>query len=269
MPCMRHLSRLSGIVPVFALAVGLAVTAAGAQSNFEIQVYGSDLVPVGATMYELHLNYTAQGSKISSGVVLATNHALHQTIEITHGFSEWFEVGTYLFLSERNGDGMRYVGNHIRPRFSIPARYKLPIGLSLSQEIGYNTVEFGPDTWTWEIRPIIDQRVGRFYWSINPVLGKALRGPSSASGFDFAPNVQVNLDVAKGVNVALEYYGAYGQVGKFATLRSTEQQIFPAVNLDFGDEWEFNAGVGFGLTNPTDHLLAKLIVGRRLGGKRK
>ena len=254
-----------------ALLVGLLLSSATAraQANFEIQVYGSDLVRPGATMYELHLNYTAQGSKSASGEVLPTNHSMHQTIEITHGFNEWFELGSYLFMSERSPEGFKYVGNHLRPRFSIPERFNLPVGLSLSQEIGYNIAEFGPDTWSWEIRPIIDQKVGRFYWSLNPVLGKSLRGPSAAEGFDFAPNVQVNVDITKRVNFALEYYGAFGQLGKFAPLKETEQQLFPAINLDFGDDWEFNAAVGFGLTKPTDHFIGKLIMGRRIGGARK
>lgn len=254
-----------------ALALGLSfslVRTAQAQENYEIQVYGSELVPVKATMFELHSNFTLQGSKLASGSVLPTNHALHETIEITHGFSEWFECGFYFFMSERGPDGFHYVGSHIRPRFSVPERFKLPVGLSLSQEIGFQDKQFSEDTWSWEIRPIIDQKLGRFYWSINPVLGKSLRGPNSNGGFEFAPNVQVNLDVTKKVNIALEYYGGFGELGKFPALRQTSQQIMPAVNLDLGDDWEFNAGVGFGVTTPTDHLLGKLILGRRIGGKR-
>ena len=165
---LRLHSRPMKVASCVVAALGLLVTASTlqAQANFEIQVYGADLVRPGATMYELHLNYTAQGSKLGSGGALATNHAMHQTIEITHGFNEWFELGSYLFLSERSPEGFKYVGNHLRPRFSLPERFNLPVGLSLSQEIGYNTMEFGPDTWSWEIRPIIDQKIGRFYWSL-------------------------------------------------------------------------------------------------------
>lgn len=253
------------------LLAALLVAAArpvAAQENYEIQVYGSDLVPVGKTMMELHSNFTMKGSKLGIGGVLPTNHALHETVEITHGFSEWFEVGFYLFMSERGPDGFHYVGNHVRPRFSIPARFGLPVGLSLSQEIGFQKKEFSEDTWSWEIRPIIDQQIGKFYWSFNPTVEKSLRGPNSSSNFEFAPNAQINLDVTKRVNIALEYYGGFGPFGSFPAIQRTEQQLLPAINLDFGPDWEFNAGVGFGLTTPTDHLLAKVIMGRRVGGKR-
>ena len=246
----------------------LGAVPARAQSNFEIQVYGSALVPVRATMFELHSNYTAQGSTTESNGMLPTNHALHETVEITHGFNEWFECGFYLFLSQRQPEGLNYVGNHIRPRFSVPERYHLPVGLSLSQEIGYQTTEYSEDTWTWEIRPIIDQQLGRFYWSLNPTVEKSLRGANAAERFEFAPNAQVNLDVSKKVNVALEYYASFGTFGAFPAIEHTEQQLMPAVNLDFGADWEFSAGVGIGMTTPTDHLIAKVIFGRRVGGHR-
>jgi len=37
----------------------------------------------------------------------------------------------------------------------------------------------------------------------------------------------------------------------------------PAIDLDLGPNWEFNFGVGVGVTHGTDHLLVKMIVGRR------
>ena len=80
---------------LLAVTVLLCACAAGgrAQGNFEVQVYGSDLVPKGVTMVELHSNFTASGEKQKIDGVLPTNHAVHETVEITRGFSEWFECG--------------------------------------------------------------------------------------------------------------------------------------------------------------------------------
>ena len=44
------------------------------------------------------------------------------------------------------------------------------------------------------------------------------------------------------------------------------QQFVPAIDLDLGDDWEFNFGVGVGVTRNTEHLLVKLILGRRFSG---
>lgn len=240
-----------------------AARVAAAQDNYEIQVYGADLVPVGATMLELHSNYTTSGVAAAPGLQPSL-HALHETIELTHGFSEWLEVGFYFFTSTRSGDGLQWVGNHLRPRIAVPASWGWPVGLSLSQEFGYQRRQFSEDTWTWEIRPIIDQRVGRFYWSLNPVLERSFKGPGSSEGFAFSPNAMVSLDLTRRVNLALEYYGAFGPVSDPLPLGQSSQAIYPAVNLDLGPGWEFNAGVGVGLTDATDGMLFKLILGRRL-----
>jgi hypothetical protein len=42
-----------------------------------------------------------------------------------------------------------------------------------------------------------------------------------------------------------------------------EQYIFPAIDLNFSPDWEFNFGAGFGLTRSSDNLIVKIIIGRR------
>src|SRR6202161_2246702 len=65
------------------------------QDNYEIQVYGSDLVDPRHTMVELRSNFTIDGSKTIVDGVDPTNHAEHETVEITHCFNDWFECGFY------------------------------------------------------------------------------------------------------------------------------------------------------------------------------
>src|ERR1035438_4682357 len=135
----------------FLTSIFLTFCAAGlrAQGNYEVQVYGSDLVQPNVTMVELHSNFTASGQKQTIDGVLPTNHAEHETVEITHGFNEWFETGFYIFTSIQSDGSWYYVGSHIRPRFSLPTKYHLPIGLSISNEIGWQRPNISADTWTW------------------------------------------------------------------------------------------------------------------------
>ncbi|MFN7996681.1 MAG: hypothetical protein U0Q18_23920 [Bryobacteraceae bacterium] len=238
--------------------------AARAQGNYEIQVYGSDLVPPHNTMIELHSNFTFQGSKTTVDGVIPTEHQWHETLEITHGFNEWFETGFYQFLNHQPGQGWMWVGTHIRPRIAVPERYHLPVGLSLSQEIGYQRTQFSPDTWTWEIRPIIDKKLGPWYWSFNPTLDRSLHGPGTSHSFEFSPNFKASYDLSPKVALGLEYYGALGPVTGFDPLREQQQQILPAIDLNLSPNWEFNFGAGVGVTHGTDHLLIKMILGYRL-----
>ena len=124
-----------------------------AQGNYEVQVYGAEMVPPTRTMVELHSNFTFEGSKTEVDGVRPDNHALHETIEITQGFTSWFETGFYIFMSYRAGEGYQWVGDHIRPRIRVPEEWHWPVNMSLSTEIGYQRRSYSPDTWTWEIRP--------------------------------------------------------------------------------------------------------------------
>ena len=256
---IRQLSR----VCLFGLVLFFAVPFGHAQDNYEIQVYGSETVDPGKTMVELHSNFTIDGSKKIIDGVLPTNHAEHETIEITHGFNDWFEVGFYIFTYERSGFGVQWVGDHIRPRVRIPPKWKWPVGLSLSNEIGYQRRKFSVDTWTWEIRPIVDKQIGRWYWSFNPTLDRSFHGGSVNQGVVFSPNVKFSYDFTKKITGGLEYYGSTGPITGFLPFNQQQHQFFPAVDLNVSPKWEINFGLGVGVTRSTDHLIAKMILGYR------
>lgn len=244
-------------------------SAARAQGNYEVQVYGAEMVPPTRTMVELHSNFTFEGSKTEVDGVRPDNHALHETIEITQGFTSWFETGFYIFMSYRAGEGYQWVGDHIRPRVRIPEAWHWPVNVSLSTEVGYQRRSYSPDTWTWEIRPIIDKQLDRWYLVFNPSVDRSFHGLSVSKGVTFAPNAKMSYDVTKKVTLGLEYYGDLGSITGFDPLRDQVQAIMPAIDLNLGPNWEFNFATGFGLTGATDHLLVKMILGRRLKfGKR-
>ena len=48
-----------------------------------------------------------------------------------------------------------------------------------------------------------------------------------------------------------------------------QQQLVPTIDLDLGPNWECNFGVPLGVTRSTDHLIFKLILGRRFGAGTK
>ena len=101
---LRKLSSMSFFlrwfqIPLLALFFLQTAAPVRAQGNYEVQVYGSEMVPPERTMVELHSNFTFEGSKDAVDGVLPDEHALHETIEITQGFTPWFETGFYIFMS--------------------------------------------------------------------------------------------------------------------------------------------------------------------------
>ena len=245
------------------LIPGALLFQASARDDYEIQVYAAETVAAGRTMVELHSNFTPQGERDQVNGVLPSHHALHETVEITQGFTSWFETGFYVFTSVQPYNGWRWAGDHIRPRVRIPEEWHWPLGLSLSTEIGYLGRSFSEDTWSWELRPIIDKEWGRWYFALNPALEKSLSGLNSSAGFAFAPSAKVGFKVSELINVGVEYYASVGDLLHFDKWNAQQHQIFPVVDLDLGADWEFNFGVGFGLTKSTDELVVKMILGHR------
>ena len=167
------------------------------QGNYEIQVYGSDTVPAGRTMIELHSNFTMEGFKTTNQGVLPDEHQLHETVEITQGWNDWFETGFYIFTSLGPNLGYKWVGDHIRPRVRVPESWHWPVGVSLSTEIGYQRPIFSADTWTWEIRPIVDKQLGPWYLAFNPALERSFHGASVPVGVGFSPSVKAAYSVTR------------------------------------------------------------------------
>ncbi len=234
-----------------------------AQDNYEIQVYASELVKKKSTMVELHSNYTFDGQKNTEASVLPTNHILHETIEITHGFTDWMEIGFYFFNAIGNDNRTTYVGSHIRPRIAVPDKYHLPVGLSLSTEVGYQKPEYSEDDWTLEVRPIIDKQFKKLYLAFNPTFDKSLHGLNANQGFIFSPNIKAGYAVTSLIAPGIEYYGALGPLNSFFPYSLQQHQIFAVVDINFSKKWEFNAGYGISLTNATDNAIFKVILGRR------
>ncbi len=157
---------------------------ARAQDNYEIQVYPSETMAPKTLLIELHSNFTVEGSTTTQFGMLPTQHQEHETIELTEGINDWSEVGFYIFTAEQNGNGVQWVGDHIRPRVRIPPRWHWPVGVSLSSEFGYARAAYSNPTWSWQIMPIVDQTVGRWYWSVNTTMVWDVHVVPAARRFD-------------------------------------------------------------------------------------
>src|SRR5205809_976411 len=76
-----------------------------AQENYEIQVYGSQTQAKNSSIFELHSNFTFLGQKDVVKGVRPSFHSLHETLEITTGITDNFELGFYLFTNYTDGYG--------------------------------------------------------------------------------------------------------------------------------------------------------------------
>lgn len=252
------------------LLLSLAASVAAplrAQENYEVQVYPSKTADAHTTLFELHSNFVGSGSRRIENGVLPTQRAVHETIEITHGFSNVFELGFYIFASENPGNGLQFVGTHIRPRIRAPETWKLPVGLSLSTEFGPTQRKFDENELGIEVRPIVDQTVGRLYWSFNPNVAWSMKGPDAgrgASGMIFNPNLKLAWQVHPKIAIGGEYYGTTGSLTRIAPSAEQAHMLYPSIDLFLSPDWEFNAGYGLKVSGVGDQNIFKVILGRRL-----
>jgi hypothetical protein len=234
-----------------------------AQENYEIQVYASPAMTKGSTIFELHSNFTFNGQRNIVDKVIPSHHSLHETVEITHGFTENFEIGYYLFTNYTNPYGYKEIGSHIRPRISVPEKWKWPVGVSLSTELGYQRREYSADTWTMEVRPIVDKQWGNFYLAFNPTFGISLKSDSDSHTPSFEPNLKLSVTMHK-MALGVEYYGDLGMLNSIPRLSEQSHALFLVADLYLDPRWEINLGPGVGLTKYTDDLVFKILLGRRI-----
>ena len=262
-----------------AIWVCFSVATAAAQDNYEIQVYPSETMAPWTLLVELHSNYTVEGSTSVNYGVRPTQGEEHETVEFTQGLSKWSELGFYVFTEEHNGTGVQWVGDHIRPRVRIPESWHWPVGVSLSNEIGYARAAYSNPTWSWQMMPIFYRTAGKWYWSVNTTMNWGVHptglppGTTQAEanyyyrdvsphGVTFGPAATVTYQPRPVINFGIEYYGYWGELGQFVNLHNQQQQFFPVVNLFVSPKWEINIGAGWGATASTDHLIVKGILGR-------
>ena len=244
------------------LMLGTALTAAHAQGNYEIQVYGADTVAPRNTMLELHSNFTADGQPRTSAASrpptmpstrpsksprasmaglrsASTSSRLCRAARASSGSAT---TSAPVCACRRSGAGQSASASPPRLAISAPS---------------------SPDTWTWEIRPILDKQTGRWYFAVNPALERTWHGPDVNLGLGFAPAAKISYDFTRKITGGLEYYADYGSITNIASLHNQQQQLFPAIDLNVSPDWEINFGVGIGPTAATDHWIVKAILGRR------
>lgn len=231
-----------------------------AQADNEIQVYASPTIGAKRIIFELHNNYTFQGSKNLADPKDA--RWLNNTLEITYGIAKNAEIGFYTFAALSPDGKYQYLGNQIRPRVTAPSAWKLPFGASLSVEFGrYRDDIYTEFYWQGEIRPIIDKTMGNVYASFNPNIEFVLSGPGKE--WLFTPQFKTYYNIHQKIGLGLEYYANFGSFAGFLPGKQQEHLLGPMFDLLAYPQWELQTGFLFGLTPNSNQSIFKLLVGRR------
>lgn len=81
---------------------------------------------------------------------------------------------------------------------------------------------------------------------------------------ELSPSLKLSCQLNKMFGMGLEYYSALGELKHFEPEQNQRHQLFGAVDWEFTPDWEFNAGLGYGMATATDKWVFQFILCYRL-----
>ena len=235
----------------------LFVDRALAQDPFEIHVYEYESLKPGAFTLETHLNYVGVGTKTFEGPVAPFNHQFHMTYELTGGITNNVSLGFMLLSAKRPGCGLDYAGWRVLPHFYVPEEWHWPLDVGLVGEFSFQRTTYEENTRRVEIRPILEKTFGRTQIDLNPVFARALHGPGTRDGWNFAPAVRVAYKATNRFTPSLEYYSETGPFPTELPVREQIHQFLPGGDLKLAEHVLWSFGVGIGATAAGNRLVYK------------
>ena len=189
----------------------------------------------------------------------ASHGSLNGTPEFAYGVTEWWEVGLYLPFAVQN---RQFLSDSFKLRtlFVSPNAEQRNFFYGVNFEFSNETPKFAQTRFAMEIRPIIGWHFKRFDLIFNPIIDTAYDG---FGNLEFVPAVRVAFNVAPKWQVAVEHYANYGHFKDFYSKEEQSHNIYAVVDHD-GKTWDFEFGVGFGLTDASDKLTFKMILAHDL-----
>ena len=163
---------------------------------------------------------------------------------------------------------MTFVAWRVRPRFRLPESLNWPFNFSLSTEFAFPRKVYDENGVTLEVRPILERNFDRLQLCMNPVIGRALKGPGTKDGWDFEPSMRIGYAVNKRLDASLEYYGSVGALTGFHRTDDQVHLLFPGWDFKFSDKVIWNFGIGFAATPAGNQLVYKMRLGVLFGKER-
>jgi hypothetical protein len=247
------------------MAVGLTVMVeagtAAATDPFEIQVYDGTANPPGVAGLELHINSVPVGLTTAPSPQYPANAQTHFTFEPSLGLFPWWELGGYFQMALRGDQAFDYAGIKLRNKLVTPPTFSPRWRLGLNIEFSLLPDTYDRGRWANELRPILAWENAHVALALNPIVDTSLRGPDASAGPTFEPCFSAAYKVHEMVSFGIEYYSNLGPFSRFLPWRQQEQYLFEVVNLLSVPHLELNAGVGEGLTDGSNRLVLKTILG--------
>jgi hypothetical protein len=246
----------------FAALLALALPARAELSD-EIQVYTDDINAPGEFGLELHLNATPRGRRTPNypGEVVP-DRGVRLTPEFSWGLSHDWEAGLYLPASRDASGNTQLAGAKLRLKW-LPVRAQEGATgwfAGANGELSRLKRQFSQSRTTFELRLMGGWRSPEWLLAVNPVFGWNLSDGMRSATADVSVGAKVARTLASGVAAGFEYYSDLGTTHELLPAGQRAQVLYIALDARIRG-WDFNAGIGRGLTHAADRTTLKAIVG--------
>ena len=253
--------KLSKIILIFFLLI--EIFSVKAQDNYVIEVHGTEPNIEHDIVFQLHGCYVLNGVSNTSYGTVPWQHLWCSALEFSHWFSNNFESSIVAYYAIGDNNRTNYTATHLHNLLILPKRYKLPFGVGVVADLGFQNKNYFADGVTLEVAPIVDKQFSKLYAAINFSFVKSFDGYNKNQSVSFSPSFKVNYLIHNKVAPGIEYYSGLGTINNIGPLNQQQHQVFVTLDgYNIGD-WILNFGYGFGISQNTDKSLFKLIIGRK------
>jgi hypothetical protein len=243
------------------LMTQIAQNSARASLLDEIQVYTDDINQPGEVGMEVHINTTPKGLTEPSYSGEVVNHrGLRVTPEISYGLTPTMDVGLYI-PTVRSEDGNFYAaGAKLRFKW-LPVQPHTHGGWfsGVNLELGQIKQKFSESPRAMEVRTILGWKNDTWLLAVNPIFGWDLSTGYTHGSPDFTLASKVARKTSDAVALGFEYYNGRGYLNNVLPGNQQEKSLFIVMDYE-GKPFNFNFGIGKGLTAVTDVWTVKAIV---------
>jgi hypothetical protein len=184
------------------------------------------------------------------------------SLEIEYGITNQFTVALYADFEHPKGQDFKWVRTKaVMLYYQLFDKNKLPVDIALYLEYKLPRREYKKSE-EIEFKLILEKDIKFHRIILNPTFEKKISGEDVEEGLEFVLNGAYTYTKSLVFQPRLEYYSSMGELYDMPSWDKQKNYIMPSFDLYFGKYLQFrwHAGLGLGLTDPTDGMILKSIL---------
>jgi hypothetical protein len=228
------------------------------------QVYGYETLDANEKELVYWTGYIASSdhSYPFFGDTVSRSGLFAHSLEFEYGITNRLTVALYADFEHPRGKDFKWIRTKaVVLYYQLFEKNMMPMDMALYLEYklprkGYKTSE------ELEFKLILEKDVAFHRIILNPTFEKKISGEDVSEGVEFIFNAAYTYTKSLLIQPRLEYYSKMGELRSMSVYSGQKNYLFPSFDLFFGKYGQFrwHAGIGFGLTEPSDNLIVKSIL---------